>query len=312
MKIAGVRAFTLLELLLAATISVVVAGMLLALTSNALDLWRRARSDAVAATQAAQALDFIAADLQSAILLDGVPTFACDIMAEIPVLEQHGWNTRGIRAPVGADDFHFLDAAGKTNLHEARFGVGGVWLRFLSTKADTHADARRASAPAVVSYQLRRRSAVAGARYELCRSLVRTGASAGGAPGTFESGYDVTAAAYAAPSTVAGDPGTVTSPSAIDVLASDVIDFGVVIYSRAANGDLVREFPRASPTQNFRAGETRRPAVVDVIVRTLTAEGSQALAHLESSSSPAAGRWQSVAQKHSRLFVRRIEIKRLP
>jgi hypothetical protein len=298
-----------MEILIAAAISVVLAGMLLALTASALDLWRGVRSDVVTAAQAAQALDVISADLQAAIIREETATLACDLVTASTEAARHGWFTSGMRKPEGASVLIPGDWDSSA-YHSARFGVGGAWLRFVTTKIDTHADARRASSPAVVSYQIVRRKVGEEPRYVLCRSIVRTGASASGAPGTFEAGHDVDAAPYNTASATAGDPGSVLTPSAIDILASDVVDFGIVLWLR--DGPRLRaDFPKGTGTRYRSSGNTQ-PVAADVVIRILDSKGARAIASLEAT---APGResdaWWRIAEQHSKTFVRRVAIERV-
>ena len=123
--------------------------------------------------------------------------------------------------------------------------MAGVWLRFFTTKPDTNASADDLSAPVAVGYQLIRQhvtsSAASEQRYLLFRSEVRRTRTSGGAPGTFEAGYNLDPAAspatpYLSPNATAGDPGNLLRAPLGSVLADNVIDFGVRLYVREAGG----------------------------------------------------------------------------
>jgi hypothetical protein len=125
------------------------------------------------------------------------------------------------------------------------------------------------------------------------------------------------------------------------VLANNVIDFGVRIYTRDSAGVLstVPAFPKAisgtvyttgfaatTSTTVFPAGGAVAatdiaysgnpgvgfPAVVEVFLRVLTDEGVNQIALFENPPSgyvtPAGTTWWDIALKHSKVFTRRIEL----
>lgn len=329
-RMAGTRrrargAFTLLELLVAAAITLLLAVLVLSVAQGALRLWHRVQGTGAAATTAMVALDRLEADLQSAWLgpADG-PVVAVTLATDPGALALHGWFERGERQkPGGAASLRPWpepDEQGLRRLADARFGVGGAWLRLVTNTAESAAEPAR---PRVVAWQVLRRPVTgrlesgnpAPVRYTLFRSAV-------GAANSWGSGLDVTAPAYASASGTPGvprAPATVMNPAAADALAAPVIDLGVWLYRRAADGTLRRIFPQGAMDTAHVADPARPeslPDVADVMVRVLSEEGARQLAALEAGrlERPAqfasdAEWWWAVAAAHSFVHVRRVELR---
>lgn len=323
------KGFTLLELLVAVGITLAIAGLMLAITANILSLWRRNLAAHAQAVTAKQVLDLVEQDLQSAIhRRDGGRWLAADIIDTTAGLANHGWLLGpGPMKPADGGSLRVLpapDASGVAQLRDARFGLSGVWLRFIATNIESGG-----SLPTAVAYQLARRpvtgaplaSNAAPVRYALYRSAISNAE-------TFANpdGYDVTAAAYGSPSNT--PPGAyrqsrnVANPSHANVLASNVVDFGCWLYVRDATGELQRIFPASAGDESHQAvggsvsSDTRFPEVVDVLVRILSEEGAAQVEAMESGRvvrPPAfandAEWWWSVVEANSAVFVRRVEIK---
>src|SRR4051812_16965222 len=89
------RAFTLLELLVAATITLLIAGVMLSVTAGMLGLWRRSQSAHTQATAARQVFDLIEQDLHAAVHRpDATCWLAIDILDTAAELANHGWLLR--------------------------------------------------------------------------------------------------------------------------------------------------------------------------------------------------------------------------
>ncbi len=314
---ARLAGFTLLELLVATSISLVLAGLLLAIIHHALGLWQRQRGAVDTAAQARLVLDFLERDLQGALHReDGGNWLAVDILDAPTALGGHAWLVQpGMKPGNGAS----LRLSGDTggSVATARFGLSGCWLRFIGSPSEA-ADAW--AMPAVVSYQIARRP-VAGAvsadnaaevRYRLYRTAVTPQA-------TFANGYDLRAAAY---TTSSGRPASertaaaVTAPAKLEALADNVVDFGVWLYARNADGSLRRTFPQTGATLRHTVPRDGAfPTVADVMVRILTEAGATELAAMEQGrqvrppeyASDAAW-WWAVVERHSQVFTRRIQI----
>jgi type II secretory pathway pseudopilin PulG len=333
MKPASSRAFTLLELLVAVTVTLVVAGLMLSVTSGVLNLWRRTQAGHTQASTAKQVLDLLEQDLQSAVYRrDARRWLAADIIDSPAGLANHGWLATAIgpMRPAGGGSLLPLPPAGANNerlLMSARFGLSGSWLRFITTNVESGG-----SLPVLVAYQMIRRpvtgdplaSNASPVRYSLYRSAISN-------TDTFTVGYDVTSSGYAsttnnptsASSTAYRAARNVMNPSHANVLASNVVDFGCWLYGRNPDGTLLRIYP-AGPGDtshqaigNSLAPDSRYPEVADVMVRVLTDAGATQLEAIELGRIPSrppayasdADWWWAVVEANSRVFVRRIEIK---
>ncbi|MFI5358253.1 MAG: hypothetical protein ACHQ4G_13050, partial [Opitutales bacterium] len=97
-----------------------------------------------------------------------------------------------------------------------------------------------------------------------------------------------------------------TTPGAADIIADNVIDFGLWLYAREADGGLVRIYPdnAIGGYAGYPDARGRWPAVADVMVRILTPDGAQLLAAGEARGTP--DEWWRIAESHSRVFTQRI------
>ncbi|MBI2497849.1 MAG: prepilin-type N-terminal cleavage/methylation domain-containing protein [Opitutae bacterium] len=326
------KGFTLLELLVAVVITLVLAAVMLAVTTGTLNLWRRTQDNAAVSAQARLALDMIERDLQAALHRQegtGTAWLAADVINHPAGLSAHGWRTAAFMKPAGAESQRLAPSPGNGRvpaIADARFGLSGVWLRFITTNIDANG-----SVPVAVSYQTVRRPVSgssadpanpADVRYSLFRSAVA-------ADTTFAAGYSVTAAAYAgtaAASSTARAASTLTNPyTAGDALATNVVDFGVWLYVRDSTGALRRIYPADNTDLAHATSDAanpgdsgRYPEVADVMVRILTDEGARRLDAMEQANGSItrpgdqagdAEWWWGVVEADSRVFCRRIEIK---
>lgn len=326
-----IRGFTLLELLVAVTITLVIAGLMLAVTTNVLNLWRRNQAGHTLATTARQVFDLLEQDLQSAIHRhDANRWLAADILDFPGSLSNHGWLLGpGLMKPADGGSLLPLPApapGGDRLLQDARFGLSGCWLRFVATNVESGG-----SLPTVIAYQVARRPITgdplatnpAAVRYSLYRSVISN-------TDTFAAGYDVTFGGYAGTTNSPSGAGAtsyrtarnVMNPSHANLLGSNVVDFGCWLYVRNPDRTLLRIYP-AGPgdtshqaTGNSMAADTRYPEVADLMLRILTEEGATLLEAIEAGRVPRppsygtdAGWWWGVVEANSRVFTRRIEIK---
>lgn len=301
------RGFTLVELLVAAGITALLAGFLAVVVGDVAGYWTRTSGRLTTEAQARIVLDQLTLDLQSAQFADNGNTWLAatvqNATGTIP-----GWSPTGqnpTRAKPSTPAVLSLSMVAPNLADDAnRFGVAGTWLRFFTTARGTNQApfAANASAPVAVSYQIVRRvastsiNAAAKSRYLLHRSTVRPAAN-GTSIGTLEAGFNITAAPYTTAGTgntgATGDPRTVRAPTLDSVIADNVIDFGVRFYVRdpAAptglrlvfpannNGDLINStlpYLANVPSGGNGTGSfaNRMPDVVDVSVRILTDQGA--------------------------------------
>ena len=284
--------FTLLEMLVAATITLVLAGLMLAVATSTLNLWHRTQDNFAASAQAKLVLDLVERDLQAAIFREGSNTWlAVEVLNSPGSLTAHGWLVAGsLIKPAGPASQRLVPgaAAGSgPSLGDARFGLAGAWLRLVTTNVESGG-----SLPVAVAYQIARRplsgtinaANPAAIRYSLFRSAVSAESSLAVGSDVTVPGYGSTSVNPAGPRS----PATLTNPNGSDALATNVVDFAVWLQVRDSSGDLRRIFPADNndATHYARDGSaaadaTRFPDVVDVMVRILSEEGAAMIADME-------------------------------
>jgi hypothetical protein len=324
MKTPDRTAFTLLELLAAAAITVLLVGLVLMVATRALDLWHRGQGEFGVLAGAGGALDLLERDLHAATRGSGDTTWLRVALAkEERDLANRGWLLDGIRRkPGGVPSFQPLpvgDSIGNPMLADARFGLAGAWLKLVATTAESGSEA---ALPRIVAWQIARRPLTgavsagnpAPRRYLLFRSALT-------AADTLALGADVTAPALASRSeSPAGTraASTMMNPAAADVVAANVIDFGLWLYAADRDGGLRRIFPIDGGDREFSAGalDEVAPVAADVLVRVLTEEGARRVELIESGHLIRPGEyatdaawWWAIADEHSRVLVRRIQLK---
>lgn len=318
---------SLVEVLVAVVVTVGLAVVLLSVTINALNLWRRAQAAFTGDVEAKLALDLMARDLHGALFTEsGGAWLAIDVVSIPSILSTHGWQITGTIKPAGAESLALLppDEAGiAASITQARFGLSGAWLRLATTNVETKSAGNPAgSAPVVVSYQIARRplsGAVspgnpAAVRYTFFRSAVTNDS-------TMVAGFDVRSSAFGSATgsfPAARAPRSVTNPSSGDAVASNVVDFAVWLYRRDASGVLQRIFPTTETDFSHTSlSAAEFPEVADVMLRVLTDEGARMVEAIESGNGglvrpPAMSEsqwWWSVVAAHSQVYARRIDLK---
>ncbi|NDC74052.1 hypothetical protein EBZ70_01890 [bacterium] len=356
---------------MAITVTAVMVGMMITILNNVLNSWNRSTALLTSGNQARLLLDQLSTDLQAAVLRrDGnawliatmqrdQTTASGDTSSGTSDVYLARWNPSAPATykPRGANSFD--PAANRSNttnsslnveaenvgkLEYIRFGQAGVWLRFFSTPSDSNTTLATTTAPVAISYQLTRAhiggdtaSRTTPISYILFRSAVTP-------QNTFTAGYDLlNSADYNTANGTEGDPGNVRKPTAKQVIANDVIDFGVRIYHRNAAGDLVEAFPAsrdasgkllgealsapysyvatsaASPSYTGFGGTAAKtvggmPEVIDVMVRILTPEGVRQIRAYEENptligAAATDEKWWEIAEANSKVYTRRIEIQ---
>jgi Tfp pilus assembly protein PilW len=328
MKRRNLRGFTLLELLVAVTLTLGIAAVMFTVTSGTLTLWRRTQDNFTTTAQAKLALDFLERDLQAGIFRRDAATtwLAVTVTNSSSGLTNQGWQIATRMKPATAESLQLLPnpANGRNaTIAQARFGLSGAWLRLLATNVETSG-----SFPVAVSYKIARRpvsgtnvstSNLAEVRYSLFRSAVATDT-------TFATGNDVLTG-YASSSDTAPasrSAASLTNPNTTnDTLLSNVVDFGVWLYVRDSSGALRRIFPADAADLTHTARDpggapdaNRYPQVADVMVRVLSDDGARQIAAVEQGvvSRPSgyvsdAEWWWAVVEANSSVFVRRVEMK---
>ena len=339
--------FTLLELLVAAALTAMLSALVLTVVTSALGHWDRAAGRLGASAQAHLALDLLEQDLQGAVFrTDGSVCLAATVLPDTTL--SGVWKLAAAAGHAKPGNGHSCTLRlGAPAIEDARFGVAGVWLRFLTVKPDTGASATDLPAPVAVGYQLIRQNVTSSAaseqRYLLFRAEVRRTKTSGGAAGTFEAGYNLDPSAsratpYQAPSGTTGDPGNLLRPPLGSVLADNVIDFGVrlyvheqgrrrLVFPAALDGTPSGALPPSGETEHLvRAGADDGgdshghafPEVVEVMIRVLDGEGARLIAAFEAGRlNPPVGMddgdyWWTLAEAHSEVFTQQIVIAARP
>lgn len=336
------RAFTLIEVVVAVGITALIAGFAVAILTNVSGFWSRTSGRLSAEAQARLVLDQLALDLQGALCRDDGNAW---LAATIPANTTNAgtlWDTRNTttNALKPANAAGSLQGSATTPaIAEARFGIAGTWLRFFTTKRGTSAAAASLSAPVAVAYQIVRRATTATAanldrRYLLHRTEVTPA-------NTLGAGYDLAAAAWNPtqnnPAATFGSVREIRYPTLSSVLAENVVDFGVRLYTTVPNAttgvpEPVRIFPAGNadlahlatlPPRTPDAGGgygATFPDTAEVMVRILTDEGARLIAGYEANPQRVtlpAGRnpqqyWWELAVANSQVFTRRIAIAAKP
>jgi type II secretory pathway pseudopilin PulG len=280
-KKANYRAFTIIELLVALSVTALMVALMLTIVTNVLSGWNRSTGTLTAGNQARLLLDQIATDLQASIIKSDGNTW---MVATIQRNQTSPSGDSGLGSadvflprwnpsspltykPRGGNSFDpaairtsatpslNIDAADRGKIEQVRFGQAGVWLRFFSTPPDSNTGIADYTAPQAISYQMIRAHAggqnatrTTAISYYLFRSVVT-------AQNTFAAGYDLAASAsYNTAVGTDGAAGTVRQPNAAHLIANDVIDFGVRIFERDATGALYEAFPVRRTTAGIVVG----------------------------------------------------------
>ncbi|MES2694670.1 MAG: prepilin-type N-terminal cleavage/methylation domain-containing protein [Verrucomicrobiota bacterium] len=289
------RGFTILELLVAATITAMIAGFIAVIVRTVSSNWSRTSGRLGADAQARVVLDQLQLDIQSALYRDdGNVWFAAEVLDRInnaPTL----WNEAlrnpkppgGLSLDLAATRQDIVVASERGKFEQVRSGKAGMWLRFFTmSRPVTNATGNTVTVPSMptaVGYQIIRRLSATNPlnttsyAYLLHRAEARP-TTVGTRPGTLEAGFNIIAGGYAPAAantnnngTVTGDPrsiqvpGTATGTRNLDsVIAENVIDFSIRCYVRDATrpGGLRLVFPaNAAGAPAGTATSTYRPTL---------------------------------------------------
>lgn len=319
-------AFTVIELLVAAAVTAVLAGILLTMTNGVLRVWNQSSGSLSTNNEAQLIFDMLKEDLQSAVYRNnGGVWMAAEILDTQSLISGRDWTVNsgsGNFKPDSAISVN-LDNTGTDELplSETRYGLGGVWLRFFTTAGGTE--------PRAVAYQMARRKVTgdptdplnqAETRYMLYRSQI-------GPESTLQRGFNLNKASPPSePQANYNDPNALYNPPPGEVIGNNVIDFGMRLYWNHG-GTVYPVFPvdlsgqwsgNAAAKEYFAYGDFNNPFpdVVDVMVRILTQEGARLIQNLEEGRLPPEGTfdeaWWAIAEEHSRVFTQRIYVNTRP
>lgn len=336
-------AFTIIELLVAVSVTALLVSLMLTIVVNVMGGWSRSSGTLTSGNQARLVLDQISRDLQAAVIKrDTNVWFAATLQtsqtgsgdatitgANWTASKKGSGTATNATASTGSTYIPAVTTPA-ASLEDYRFGQGGVWLRMITSVPDTNADTEHLSAPRAVAYQISRLPVVSGStevRYQLFRSEVRPDA-------TFTAGYNLFSAAYDTTTITPkiDDPYAIRRPSLDHVIANNVVDFGVRVWARNSTTNALEiVFPKPSGAGSGGVAATTSttvipvsgsvssasisysyPEVVEVFVRVLTDEGVTMLGNFENPPSgytpPADQTWWDIVLANSRVYTRRIEI----
>ena len=279
------KAFTILELLVAVSVTALLAGMLLNITSQVVQTQTQASGNLETNQVAQFVLDRIQEDLQCAIFKnDGNVWMAAEILQSTD--NSGSWNETANTVPkpitqsliVSLDHLsqENIDATTEANkqglLTESRFGIAGTWLRFFSQSPELDPQAENSGGARAISYQIIRYGLTASEdsrpKYQLFRSDVSD-------INTLKAGYNLHPddGPYAnASENGPREIGNIKNPifknngkdSTDFSLASNIVDFGVRAYlikrESQGTGVLHQIFPNVeNATNDFSFWATANP-----------------------------------------------------
>lgn len=316
----------MIELMVAAAITALIAGALVTVASNAALVWKRGTGSLSIDNRANFVLNQIEKDLGSIIWYPG--NVNRGFIAEVRDTTPSWWNVTSTHRT--RPNSESLEVSGNTDVAQRRFGEGGTLLAFLARTQDGNTPEGMGmfsyspkNLPTIVSYQMVREEeeweldgggSVENVRYRLYRSVVRPGITNAGA-GVLDNFYNVgtnlqdTIYHPAGPAdmdpTDPFDPGTVSIPHPLMVIADGVVDFGIAAYDSTTGEEI--EFNTSGGLLPL--GNSQQIGMVTVFVRLLTEEGILLLSQHEV---PPAGNdewWRDVVLPNSKVFTRRIPIR---
>jgi len=261
--------FTIVELLVAAAITIVVLGFMVQITFSTLQTFDKVSGTLSSKSQAQLVFEYLRRDFSTLVWRrDGNVWLLATVQpdqtgqgdADIGDANWEPTNPKpGVKTAGDPDSSLRLEKPGAATpakrlqpISDYRFGQAGVWLRFFTNQltADTSQPA-----PIAVSYQIVRikpqaQSTTREMRYWLFRSAVRPAPTDSTTRSVLNVGFDLTentANGYnknTSANSGIGEPGGIREPDRELLLANNVIDFGVRFWKRnPANGQDQLIFP---------------------------------------------------------------------
>lgn len=302
----GKQAFTIIELSMALSITAILALVTFQFMDSLISVWHQTDKSISIESESRLALNQIEEDLEAAFFAEGNGA-----MLAVDALFNDGnsgrWDPPGKNARPGTNSFD-------PTIH--RYGWAGSWLRFFTADPSLNA----------VGYQVVRSPQMTDATdagYHLFRGSVR-------GDHTVAEGLDITAGEYGdnTEAQILSNPVEVIAPRKENIIASNVVDFGVrlYVYEKGADFDGVPEgmrliFP-ADTSGNLVDTDVEHhattslsstpselyPDAVEVYLRILDKDGAGLIYDLEEYGSSNA-EWNQIVADHSRLYSRFIKIK---
>ena len=309
--------FTLMEVLLAITLTAMFTAFLATWTLNAGRLYRGSTSLLDRSSRARLVMDLLTQDFQSALIRyrENETWLAIDVLTD-------GNNSgRWITAPGEKPAGDSLELApppdretDKIDPADYRFGQAGMWLRFFCMPQDRDVFTDQHDTPGdinAVGWQIIRTRPAPGAPedsagYQLFRTVVR-------ADRTFDEGYQIDQ--YSG-NTNPGEPGELKKPGENNLVCGQIVDLGVIVMQRNDDGQLVEGFPNRHQSlppledeHRFRAPKDGMPERMDIYVRILSHFGARELRAREQEHLNAED-WWHVIDQDARIYTRSVNLKR--
>lgn len=269
--------FTVLELLVAVSVTALLAGMLLNITSQVVSTQTQASGDLETNQVAQFILDRIQEDLHCAIYRnDGNVWMAATILEDTS--NSNSWKEASAEKPTttslritpndwtdGPDDL-FAKSNNQIPLHDSRFGVAGTFFRFFTQAPELDPEATNSGGARAISYQIIRygitKASTSRSRYQLFRSDVSVNE-------TFKAGYNLhpSSEPYSQGSNGSREPANIKNPifngddglSTDFSLASNIIDFGIRAYLINRNSYGTGQLRQIFPDVNASSGGGNPP-----------------------------------------------------
>lgn len=299
------QGFTLIELLVASGVTAIIVGLMITMVSNLLTAYNRSSGALSAQSQAGFVLDQLTTELESAVFRN-----TGDVMLAATIRDDaqtgYAWAESGkpvgdsLNIPAVADPTEVLSPIG-----DLRFGVGGVWLRFLTSAPTLSGDPD--GGVRAVGYQLQLDGVTSTGKAPFQYMLYRSELSA---RDTFTRGYDLISD-YS-------DATELLTPDENQIIAGNVVDFGVRFYGTNASRERVLLFPpkedgTLAPYYASGTGADKYPRSVEVMMRVLTPEGVRLIdAKRELGNTAIPMDWWDIVIQNSSVFSRVINIPSRP
>jgi len=304
------KGFTLIELMAALGVTAVIGYFFISIGRDFVIAWDHVGDSVARETEARAAMNTIARDFEAAFFREGT-----DVMFAVDVLEDNTNSGIWEGDTAEGDTAERPDGTGFDPANH-EYGWAGCWVRFFTAAPSLNA----------VGYQIIRSTIKGGVgtpRYMLYRNvtLIRD---------TLAEGFDLKAGA------LYFDNGYIGSIERPNILAVNVIDFGVRLYVYESDpvtnpdpsgpdapdglrlvfpADLSSSLETVLPAGGLAysgatfspAGSGQRyPDVVEVFIRVLSESGADEISNMEEAGDNS--RWQEVVDKNSRLYRRYITI----
>ena len=307
LKQKSIEGFTIIELLVASSVSIVLMGLFLSVTTNILDAWGQSRDSLSSNAKARIILNTLSTDLESAIFRnDRGVWLACDIL-ETTTNSGH-WNTAANQKPSNETSLLVDTENEDLDSDDYRFGVGGSWIRFFASAADASVSGSFGDVNAVAYQMIRReprsRSSTADESYNLYRSIVRsdyTMQEVAEDQGFFIDQFEG--------EEFEGQAGEIISPrNDASLIARDVVDLGAVFYRRDSSNRNQVLFPKQGGPKQIRIPLDGIPTSVDIFVRILNEEGAKRINAYERGLIPTTDPdfWWNTVEQFSTVYSKRI------